>query len=148
MLFGYWQDVRKLFRSQGVPSADADAKRDEITTRALGELKSWSYLSEEDVDQVKAALIAILAPDDILPQIDAEEQPRKRRERVLKELLQKLEKPHAYAEAIARRMHGEGKVTAPDLRGCSDQEFDEILTSLRAQVRRQSKREKADNIPF
>jgi len=68
----YWREWAAALRRK--PEID----RHEVTTRALGRLKSHKHFSNQDFDQVLAAFRAISAPDELRHQLCAQNQERKR----------------------------------------------------------------------
>ncbi len=137
MLFGLWNQARQILRARGFSPAEADAERAALTLRTLGEPRSWKALSDDDVDEIKGALLALTEPTDLDAQVGQLNGARRRRWYVLDRLLARLGgKPREYAEGIVQRMHREGRVDKDNLGEVNDEGFDAVIVALRAQVRR------------
>lgn len=131
-----WGQARKVLRAGGLPAAECEAERHAIHARELGADKSSRDLTNGDFDKVKAAFLAIIDGADLDAQLDAQEQPRKRRLWVIRDLLARQRKPESYAVAIARQMHGGALASADDLGDLGEAALDAVIVALKADRRR------------
>lgn len=149
-------EARKVWRARGIPAAECEAERHALHARVLGEDKSSLDFTNGDFDKVKAALLAVIDGSDLDAQIDALNQPKKRRLWALRDLLARLQKPEAYALAIARQMHGGALSSADTLDDLGEAALDAVIVALKAEKRRAKVRgavpvvamEKDDGDPF
>ena len=78
LYFSLWGKVRRIYRKRGYSPTEADGVRMEIHQRELGETKSSKDLNNADLDKILAAFKAELPSADLITQLEATEQPRKR----------------------------------------------------------------------
>jgi hypothetical protein len=139
--------ARKVWRARGIPAAECEAERHALHARALGADKSSLDFTNRDFDKVKGALLAVIDGSDLEAQIDALNQPKKRRLWSIRDLLAKLQKPEAYAMAIARQMRGGALSSAASLDDLGEDALDSVIVALKAEKRRAKVRAKID-VPF
>lgn len=139
MLFGLWNTWRKALRRQGVPAKDCDQRRREVTKKALGYDRSWregEKWSNAEVDALKAALLALTQADDMRPQLESLDQPRRRMLYAIDQECGKLRKNRDYARGIAKHMSQERKLPSGDLEELEPKHLTKILVALKLQVKR------------
>jgi hypothetical protein len=130
LYFALWNEVCTLLKRQGLSAKEADAKRHELHLEALGYLRSSKKFTNAELDKVFAHFKAILQPWNLNAQTDALDQPRKRHLAKLEITLKQLQRPREYAEAIARRMHSEGKMSSADLDTMALEDLRKIIAAL------------------
>ena len=74
-----WSRARERFIGLGFTSAQADAKRHDLHTKALGKAKSSKSFNNADLDKVLAAFRAVWDDANLDAQLRAEDQPERRR---------------------------------------------------------------------
>lgn len=84
MYFSLWGRVRDTYKARGLPCGDV--QRHALHLKALGIRKSSKDFSNADLDKVKAAMLAIVEPDNLTNQLRALDQPDQRRDEVWKKL--------------------------------------------------------------
>jgi len=128
--------ARKVWRARGIPASECEAERHALHARALGANKSSLDFTNGDFDKVKGALLAVIDGSDLGAQIDALNQPKKRRLWSIRDLLAKMQKPEAYAMAIARQMHGGALSSAASLDDLGEEALEAVIVSLKGEKRR------------
>lgn len=83
LYFREWGKVRRHFLARGIDPNQADAKRYELHTRALGVDKSSKDFSNTDLDKVLGVFFAILRPDDLNSQLRQLDQGEERKNKLI-----------------------------------------------------------------
>lgn len=136
LYFREWGKVRERARAQGTPAAECDAMRHALHQKALGYQRSSKLFTNGELDKVLAVFRAISRSGDLNCQIDAQQQPLKRRMHVLRALCAELGQPISYAEGIALQAAGREEFSTIDLDTLSEKELTAVIVALRAQIRR------------
>jgi hypothetical protein len=125
MLFGLWKRAKaKLMPGRETwTKAEEDARRRAVTVDALGAERSWSNLNNDEVDKIKAALLAIVEPGNLAAQLHQAAQEANRLIYGIRRIQRAQGLSDDYVQAIIDRMDAR--------RGdCSDEDADEWQREL------------------
>jgi hypothetical protein len=144
-----WGLCRKVLRARGLSPTAADDQRHELHIHAIGTDKSSLALTEREFDKILAVFRSISRSADLAPQIDAENQPLKRRRHVILTLCRQLGHDEGYAYGIAQGMaRGDdelrtgkkkrgARLPSGDLDELDAGGLDKVIIALRKQVARE-----------
>lgn len=144
-----WNNCRKVLRIRGLSPTAADEQRHAMHVQAIGTDKSSLDLTNADFDKILAAFRAISRSSDLAPQINAQEQPVKRRRYVIRDLCRQLGHDEGYAYGIAHEMaRGDdelrpgkkkrgARLPSGDLDELDAGGLDKVIIALRKQVARE-----------
>lgn len=117
LYFREWNAARRALRALGWEPAKADAERHAIHARVLGSDVSSSALRNDELDKVLAAFRAVSRPERLEPQLNAMDQPARRKRWVIlhatRLLLQARDDertPEEYVNSVAFSLNREGKL--------------------------------------
>src|SRR5438105_115432 len=107
MLFGFWNRAKNVLMNGRVTwtKDEENKRRHELTAKALGREKSWSDLTNSDVDLIKAALLAIIHPESLNAQLRQQAQPTIRMRFGLRALMRELKVGEAYVDQVIHNMN-------------------------------------------
>jgi hypothetical protein len=108
--FFAWGQLRRLMRSQGVPSKECDAERRKIHAQVTGSDKSHSDFTKDETDDVIARFRYLAG---VIKQTDFK---RGRRLYVIRQLCASMDKGESYAQGIADQMDSEGRLSSGPIR--------------------------------
>jgi hypothetical protein len=138
MLFGLWKRANAVLMPgrETWTKHEEDQRRRELTRDAIDEEKSWSDLSNSDVDKLKGALLAIIKPGDLNAQLRQLNQERNRLLHGIRRLKRELDVTDAYIQGIIDRMNAEGDLGTSDIDDLGPDELRKVLIALRKYKRR------------
>jgi hypothetical protein len=138
MLFGLWKRAIAVLMPgrETWTKHEEDQRRHALTLDTLGEEKSWSDLSNSDVDKLKGALIAIIEPGDLNAQLRQLNQGRARVLNGISRLKREIDVDDAYVQAIIERMNAEAKLGTSDIDDLDADELRKVIVALREHKRR------------
>jgi hypothetical protein len=133
MHWSLWKRVKaKLMPGRSTwTKHEEDQRRHELYVQALGEEKSLTQFTNDDLDQVKAAMLAIVEPGNLKAQLAAINGQRTRLLFGIRRLA-----PADYVDGLVARMNRESKLGGSDLEALHPPELAKVLIALKMHERR------------
>lgn len=105
---------------------EEDQNRHALYVQALGEEKSLTEFDNDDLDKVKAAMLAIVEPGNLKAQLEAINGQRKRLLFGIRRLASR-----EYIAGIVRTMNAEGKLGSSELEQLHPRELTKVMVALK-----------------
>jgi hypothetical protein len=115
---------------------EEDQRRHALYIQALGFEKSLTEFTNDDLDKVKAAMLAIVEPGNLNAQLRQLNQKRARLLFGIRKLARSMGADDFYIAGILRTMNSEGKLGSSILEELAPHDLEKVMIALRQHERR------------